>query len=52
MRLRRRCRLIVHGRRLAGRSKAAGTPGGTLKVGFRILATFAQVAYERKDGRP
>jgi glycosyltransferase involved in cell wall biosynthesis len=35
------------GRRLAGRSKVAGTFSGTLKAGFRILATFVRVTCER-----
>jgi glycosyltransferase involved in cell wall biosynthesis len=38
---------VSHGRRLAGRSKVAGTFRGTLKAGTRILATFARVASER-----
>jgi glycosyltransferase involved in cell wall biosynthesis len=37
---------VSHGRRLAGRSKVAGTFRGTLKAGTRILATFARVASE------
>jgi glycosyltransferase involved in cell wall biosynthesis len=35
---------VPHGRRLAGRSKVAGTFHGTLKAGLRILATFARIA--------
>jgi glycosyltransferase involved in cell wall biosynthesis len=38
---------VPYGRRLAGRSKVAGTLRGTLRAGFRILATFARVACER-----
>jgi glycosyltransferase involved in cell wall biosynthesis len=38
---------VSHGRRLAGRSKVAGTFRGTVKAGCRILATFARVACER-----
>jgi glycosyltransferase involved in cell wall biosynthesis len=39
---------VPHGRRLAGRSKVAGTFRGTLNAGCRILATFARVACERR----
>jgi glycosyltransferase involved in cell wall biosynthesis len=39
---------VPHGRRLAGRSKVAGTFPGTLKAGCRILATFARVVCERR----
>jgi glycosyltransferase involved in cell wall biosynthesis len=42
---------VPHGRRLAGRSKVAGTLRGTLKAGFRIIATFARVACERRSSR-
>jgi glycosyltransferase involved in cell wall biosynthesis len=35
-------------RRLAGRSKVAGTLRGTLKAGLRIVATFARIAGERR----
>ena len=38
---------VPHGRRLAGRSKVAGTFRGTVKAGCRILATFARIACER-----
>jgi glycosyltransferase involved in cell wall biosynthesis len=38
---------VPHGRRLAGRSKVAGTLRGSVKAGLRILATFARVACER-----
>ena len=38
---------VPHGRRLAGKSKVAGTFRGTIKAGYRILATFARVACER-----
>jgi glycosyltransferase involved in cell wall biosynthesis len=41
---------VPHGRRLAGRSKVAGTLHGTFKAGSRILATFARIACERRDG--
>ena len=37
---------VSYGRRLAGRSKVAGTVRGTLRAGFRILATFARIAGE------
>ena len=39
---------VPHGRRLAGKSKVAGTLRGTVRAGFRILATFARVACERR----
>ncbi len=39
---------VPHGRRLAGKSKVAGTFRGTVKAGFRILTTFARVACERR----
>jgi glycosyltransferase involved in cell wall biosynthesis len=42
---------VPHGRRLAGHSKVAGTVRGTLKAGFRIIATFARVACERRSSR-
>jgi glycosyltransferase involved in cell wall biosynthesis len=42
---------VPHGRRLAGYSKVAGTLRGTLKAGFRIIATFARVACERRSSR-
>ena len=37
---------VPHGRRLAGKSKVAGTFRGTAKAGFRILATFARIVRE------
>ncbi len=37
---------VPHGRRLAGQSKVAGTFRGTVKAGFRILATFARIIRE------
>ena len=43
---------VSHGRRIAGRSKVAGTFRGTLKAGTRILATFARVACERHSAGP
>lgn len=39
---------VPHGRRLAGKSKVAGTLRGTVRAGFRILATFARIACERR----
>ena len=42
---------VPHGRRLAGRSKVAGTLRGTLKAGIRIFSTFARVACERRAAR-
>jgi glycosyltransferase involved in cell wall biosynthesis len=37
---------VPHSRRSAGKSKVAGTFRGTLKAGFRILATFARIIQE------
>jgi len=37
---------VPHGRRLAGKSKVAGTLRGTVKAGFRILATFVRIVRE------
>ena len=37
---------VPHGRRLAGKSKVAGSFRGTIKAGFRILATFARIVRE------
>jgi len=37
---------VPHGRRLAGKSKVAGTFRGTIKAGLRILATFARIVRE------
>jgi len=42
---------VPYGRRLAGRSKVAGTLCGTLKAGGRILATFARILTERRPPR-
>jgi glycosyltransferase involved in cell wall biosynthesis len=39
---------VPHGRRLAGRSKVAGTVRGTVRAGWRILATFARIVCERR----
>lgn len=39
---------VPYGRRLAGRSKVAGTWRGSLKAAVRILATFADIARERR----
>jgi glycosyltransferase involved in cell wall biosynthesis len=39
---------VPHGRRRAGRSKVAGTLRGTVKAGFRILATFVRIVCERR----
>ena len=41
---------VPYGRRLAGRSKGAGTLRGTVKAGIRILATVARVV--TSDGHP
>jgi glycosyltransferase involved in cell wall biosynthesis len=37
---------VPQGRRLAGKSKVAGTIRGTVKAGFRILTTFARIIRE------
>jgi len=37
---------VPHGRRLAGKSKVAGTLRGAVRAGFRILATFARILRE------
>jgi glycosyltransferase involved in cell wall biosynthesis len=37
---------VPHGRRLAGKSKVAGTLRGTVKAGFLILATFLRIVRE------
>jgi glycosyltransferase involved in cell wall biosynthesis len=39
---------VPYGRRIAGQSKVAGSLRGTFKAGFRILATFARIACERR----
>jgi glycosyltransferase involved in cell wall biosynthesis len=39
---------VPHGRRIAGKSKVAGTFRGTLKASFRILTTFVRIACERR----
>jgi glycosyltransferase involved in cell wall biosynthesis len=39
---------VPHGRRLAGKSKVAGTLRGTVKAGTRILTTFARIVAERR----
>jgi hypothetical protein len=38
---------VPAGRRLAGRSKVAGSVGGTVRAGLRILATFVRVALSK-----
>jgi glycosyltransferase involved in cell wall biosynthesis len=38
---------VPYGRRLAGKSKVAGSLRGSVKAGLLILATFARVAVER-----
>lgn len=42
---------VPQGRRLAGKSKVAGTLRGTVKAGCRILATFTRIACERSYAR-
>jgi glycosyltransferase involved in cell wall biosynthesis len=39
---------VPHGRRVAGKSKVAGTVGGTFKAASRIMATFVRIASERR----
>ena len=39
---------VPHGRRVAGKSKIAGTVRGSVKAGLRILVTFARIAAERR----
>jgi glycosyltransferase involved in cell wall biosynthesis len=39
---------VPAGRRLGGRSKVAGTLSGSLKAGFRILATYVRVLRETR----
>ena len=39
---------VPHGRRVAGKSKVAGTVRGSVKAGLRILVTFARIAAERR----
>ena len=40
---------IAHRRRTGGASKVSGTVTGTLKAGLRIAATFARIAFERRE---
>lgn len=40
---------VAHRRRTSGTSKVSGTVTGTLKAGLRIAATFARVAFERRE---
>jgi glycosyltransferase involved in cell wall biosynthesis len=39
---------VPHGRRVAGKSKVAGTFRGSVKAGCLILVTFARIAAERR----
>jgi len=39
---------VPHGRRIAGKSKVAGTVRGSVKAGCLILVTFARIAAERR----
>jgi glycosyltransferase involved in cell wall biosynthesis len=39
---------VPYARRLAGKSKVAGTLRGTLRAGCRILITFARIAWRRR----
>jgi hypothetical protein len=39
---------VPQGRRLAGKSNVAGTAGGTIKGGYRILATFIRILCENR----
>lgn len=43
---------VGHRRRTGGTSKVSGTVTGTLKAGLRIAATFARVAFERRERVP
>ena len=43
---------VAHRRRAGGTSKVSGTVTGTLKAGLRITATFARVAFERRERSP
>ena len=40
---------VSHKRRTGGASKVSGTMTGTIKAGLRIAATFARVAFERRE---
>jgi glycosyltransferase involved in cell wall biosynthesis len=40
---------VAHRRRTGGASKVSGTVKGTLDAGLRLCATFARVAFERRD---
>src|SRR5262249_59549615 len=42
---------VPQGRRLAGKSKVAGTVSGTIKGGCRILTTFTRILCERRYAR-
>ena len=39
---------VSYGRRLAGKSKVSGIFRGSLKAGFRIVATLLRIAAERR----
>jgi glycosyltransferase involved in cell wall biosynthesis len=39
---------VPHGRRVAGKSKVAGTVRGTFKAACRIISTFVRIASERR----
>src|SRR5258708_17758177 len=41
---------VAHRRRAGGTSKVSGSPRGTLKASWRILAAFARVATEGRRG--
>ncbi len=43
---------VAHRRRAGGVSKVSGTFGGSLKAGWRILLTFARVAFETRHAPP
>ncbi len=42
---------VAYRRRLGGRSKVAGTLGGSIKAGVKIISTFARVAMEAAPAR-
>ncbi len=43
---------VAHRRRAGGTSKVSGNLGGTLRAGWRILATFARIAAEGRRETP
>lgn len=43
---------VAHRRRIGGASKVSGSLRGTLKASWRIVLTFARVAFEARQPRP